>query len=166
MRRAERCSATCMKRSRENAGWVSHNSRGLAVTQTKHKMWCLALVAKPLDASLDRRSDVLDFHGPAPLGGSRHHGAVIGAETSRIAILTEFLAAELTDVVLTAGGHFGRFGVADVGIVRLNNAFAVFAMISKQDLEGVKHMVVTQILRRARPIVHDAVIAFSIGHQA
>ena len=114
---------------------------GLAVAQTKHKMRCLALVADPLDAFLDRRPDILDFHGPAPLGGSRH-GTVIGAKTNRIAILTEFLAAELTDIVLTTSGHFGGFGIADVGIVRPNNAFAMLAMVGEQGLEGVEHMLV------------------------
>jgi hypothetical protein len=57
--------------------------------------------------------------------------------------LTEFLTAELTDIVLTASGHFGGFGVADVGIVRPNNAFATFAVISEQSPECVEHMLVS-----------------------
>ena len=92
-------------------------------------------MADPLDAVLDRRPDNLDFHGPAPLGGSRYR-TVIRAETNRIAILSEFLAAELADIVLTTSGHFGGFGIADVRIVRPNNAFAMLAMISEQGLEG------------------------------
>ena len=60
-------------------------------------------------------------------------------KANRIAILPEFLAAELTDIVLTTSGHFGGFGIADVRIVRPNNAFAVLTMISKQGLESVEH---------------------------
>jgi hypothetical protein len=50
------------------------------------------------------------------------------AKTNRMAISTELLAAELTDVVLITGGHFGGFNIAGVGIVRLNSAFARFVM--------------------------------------
>ena len=109
---------------------------GLAVSQSKHKMRCFALVAEALDAFLDRRPDVFDLHGAAPFRGGRH-SAVVGAKTNRIAILPEFLAAELTDIVLATGRHFGGFGISDVGVVRPNNAFATFAMISEQGLERV-----------------------------
>jgi hypothetical protein len=60
-------------------------------------------------------------------------------KANRIAILPEFLAAELTDIVLTAGRHFRGFSIADVGIVRPNDAFAVLTMIGKQCLESVEH---------------------------
>ena len=115
---------------------------GITIAQLKHKMRRLALVAEPLHAFSDRRPDIFDLHGAAPLGGSRH-STVIGAKTNRIATLPEFLVAKLPDIVLTTSGHFGGFGVADVGIVRPNNAFAMLSMVREQGLEGVEHVLVT-----------------------
>ena len=77
---------------------------GITVAQLKHKMRRLALVAEPLHAFSDRRPDIFDLHGAAPLGGSRH-STVIGARTNRIATLPEFLVAKLPDIVLTTSGH-------------------------------------------------------------
>ena len=90
-----------------------------------------------------RRLDILDFHRAAPFG-CRGDRPAVGTEPDQIGLVTELLAAELTDIVFTAGSHLGGCGVANMRVVRPNHGLAVRAMKRQQILQRFEHVTVAQ----------------------
>jgi hypothetical protein len=102
-------------------------------------MWC-----QSVGSTARRRLNILDFHRTAPFG-CRGDCSGLGTEPDQICLVTELLAAELTDVVFTADSHLGRRGVAYMRVVRPNNGFAVRAMKRQQILQRLEHVAVAQV---------------------
>ena len=89
----------------------------------------------------------------------------MGAKADKIGAFAELLAAKLADIVLAAGCHLGRGGIPDMRIVRPHDGLAACAMKRQQVLQRLEHVGVAQIPRRARAIIHDAVIALRVGDE-
>ena len=101
-------------------------------------------MTQPLIAVGKRGLNGFHFHRPIPFGRRRHR-SVIGAEPDQIGLRTEHLAAKLAQIVLPPPGHFSRFGVADVGVVRPDDGLAVRTVEREQILQRIEHMAVAQI---------------------
>lgn len=93
---------------------------------------------------------------PVGRGG---HGAVIGSEAEEIGIVAVLLPDELADVEFAPGGHLGRGGIADVGVVLPDHGLGVRAAEGEQRFQRVEHVLVAQVPGLGGAVVHDPVVA-------
>ena len=71
----------------------------------------------------------------------------------------------MTDIVLAAGEHFRRRGIANVGIVRPNDRLGLGPVKGEQGLQRLEHMAVAQIPGCAGAIIHDPIILLGVCDQ-
>src|SRR5271157_1118026 len=108
-------------------------------------------MAQLLIAAGKRRPDLFDFHRAVPFR-SRGNRSAMRTEADQIGLLAELLAAKLPDIVLATSSHFGRFGVPHMGVMRPDDGLAGRAVKRQQVLQGLEHVAIAQIPRRAGAI--------------
>src|SRR5579864_7680868 len=134
-------------------------------THSKHEVWDPAIVRESLVAVGERGAYRLHLHRLVPVRGGRD-GALVRAKADRIAGATEPAPAQVTDVVLVPGRHLGRRRIPHVRVVSPYDRLARGAVELEQILQRREHMIIAQVPRRARSVVHRAVVAFRAGDEA
>ena len=119
---------------------------GIVLAKVQQKLRQLGLVKEPLVTFSMRGADLLSLCPAVPFAGGGD-GSAMGGETDEECGIAIFFARQLTDVQLTAPTHFRCPGIAQMRIVRPDDAFGWSKpiLILHQRADRFGHVLIAQV---------------------